>query len=184
MKITKSQLKRIIKEEVLRLVEGDVIKFPGSKKPSTKARPWQRGDAEVVSMDDRRKQQAADEEDERFQAALNSARSDGLFNDRPGAGSTNYADAIATIMSHDLFKNASAADKRTAKRKILKQAKEDFFEEGGWEALGVHPIEGEEEYGSDLSLRLSKAAGMDYTDWGMEFGELWSDVFFGDGDWE
>jgi len=55
MKITKSQLKRIIKEEVLKLVEGDVIKFPGSKKPSATALAGE-DDAEVVSIANRRKQ--------------------------------------------------------------------------------------------------------------------------------
>jgi len=85
------------------------------------------------------------------------------------------ADPIDSMMGSKLFRKASAADKRTAKRKLRKQTKEDFFEEGGWEALGVSD---EEEYGSPLSVRLAKAAGMDYLDWIEEFAELWNDKMF------
>jgi len=39
MKIAKSQLKQIVKEEFMRLVEGDVIQFPTGKKPTASIPP-------------------------------------------------------------------------------------------------------------------------------------------------
>jgi hypothetical protein len=335
MKITKSQLKRIIKEEVLKLVEGDVIKFPGSKRPSA-SKPSQQGDAEVISMADRRKQQQFGPDDltrmadpnidweeveetikemaaisgiedafdaldidvggfsknlwmpflsemnPRLKSAMESGGSrekianklykltlkvmvdigaatqeqieqlpnkslenfshflkttpekllsalvkkgyiansetftvdemgrafSGVVgrarrkldykqrrDDRKGGELKNLkqqariilglekaqkapaadADNVDSLMGSALFRKANTADKRTAKRKLRKQAKKDFFEEGGWAALGV---ELDEKYRSPLSVRLAKAAGMDYLDWAEELADLWSEEIF------
>jgi hypothetical protein len=95
---------------------------------------------------------------------------------------------IRELMKTNLFKNADPKDKRSAAGKLRRKWKkiinddEDFYEEGGGEALETR-IYNRDAGGwipSEFSKRLSSAAQMDPEDWNYDLDDWWSNAVLWD----